>query len=106
MFCYIYRDYFGLYKPGTLQDMLSGRMGPLGPTTQGILLGTSAMAIPSPMVFPSLVLRPRLNRWLNVVLGTTYTLIILITLPGEWMFYIVLGVIEIVLTMLIVWYAW
>jgi hypothetical protein len=107
MFCYIYRDYSGLYKPGTLQDMLSGRMGPLGPTTQGILLGTSAMmAIPSPMVFPSLVLRPRLNRWLNVVLGTIYTLIILITLPGEWMFYIVLGVIEIVLTMLIVWYAW
>ena len=51
MFCYIYGDYFGLYKPGTLQDMLTGKMGPLGPTTQGILLGTSAMmAIPSVMV--------------------------------------------------------
>jgi len=47
MFCYIYGDYFGLYKPGALQGMLSGKMGPLGPTTQGILLGTSAMmAIP------------------------------------------------------------
>lgn len=22
MFCYIYGDYFGLYKPGTLQGML------------------------------------------------------------------------------------
>ena len=107
MFCYIYGDYFGLYKPGTLQDLLSGKMGPLGPTTQGILLGIVAMmAIPSVMVFLSLVLRPSLNRWLNIILGTVYTLIILITLPGTWMFYIFLGVIEAVLTALIVWYAW
>lgn len=30
MLCYIYGDYFGLYKPGTLEAMLQGRMGPLG----------------------------------------------------------------------------
>ncbi|HEX7679119.1 MAG TPA: hypothetical protein VF713_13395, partial [Thermoanaerobaculia bacterium] len=36
MFCYIYADYFGLYVPGALQKMLNGRMGPLGPTTQGV----------------------------------------------------------------------
>ena len=59
MFCYIYGDYFGLYKPGALQGILKGEMGPLGPTTQGILLGTSVlMAIPSLMVFLSLVLSP------------------------------------------------
>jgi hypothetical protein len=105
MFCYIYGDYFGLYKPGTLQDMLSGKTGFLG--TQGGLLGTSAMmAVPSVMVFLSLVLKPSLNRWLNISLGTIYTLIILFTMPGAWMFYIFLGVIEIVLTALIVWYAW
>jgi hypothetical protein len=87
--------------------MLSGKMGPRGPTTQGILLGTSAMmAIPSVMVFLPLVLKPRLNRWLNIIFGAIYTVIMLITMPGEWMFYIFLGVIEIVLTTLIVWYAW
>jgi len=107
MFCYIYGDYFGLYKPGALQDMLSGKMGPLGPTTQLVLLGTSAMmALPSVMVFLSLVLKPRLNRWLNIIFGAIYTVIILITMPGEWVFYIFLGVIEIALTTLIVWYAW
>jgi hypothetical protein len=52
------------------------------------------------------VLKPRLNRWLNIILGATYTVIILITMPGAWVFYIFLGVIEIVLTMLVVWYAW
>ena len=27
MFCYIYGDYFGLYRPGTVQGMLEGKMG-------------------------------------------------------------------------------
>lgn len=52
MLCYIYGDYFGLYRPGTLQSMLDGRMGPLGPTTQRVLVGTATlMAIPALMVF-------------------------------------------------------
>ena len=107
MFCYIYGDYFGLYKPGTLQQMLDGRMGPLGPTTQGVLLGTSLMmAIPSLMVFLLLALPARANRWTNIVLGMAYALIMLITLPGAWTFYIFLGVVEVALTALIAWQAW
>jgi hypothetical protein len=106
MFCYIYADYFGLYIPGALQHMLEGKMGPLGPTTQGILLGTSAMmAIPSVMIFLSVVLKPTLNRWLNILFGLLYTAIILITM-WSWMFYILFGVIEVTLTVLIVWFAW
>src|SRR5262245_42853370 len=63
MFCYIYADYFGLYVPGRLQGMLQGRMGPLGTTTQGVLLATSlVMAIPSVMIFLTLALPPRPSR--------------------------------------------
>ena len=52
MFCYIYGDYFGMFQPGNLQEMLQGKMGPLGPTKQGVLLGTSVMMeIRSMMVF-------------------------------------------------------
>jgi hypothetical protein len=105
MFCFIYGDYFGLWKPGAMPDLVAGRTGFLG--TQAGLLGASAMmAIPSVMVFLSLVLRPRLNRGLNVGLGMLYTLIMLLTMPGAWAFYIFLGVIEVVLTVLIVFYAW
>jgi Family of unknown function (DUF6326) len=106
MFCYIYADYFGLYVPGSLQRMLAGKMGPLGPVTQMVLLGTSAtLAIPSVMIFLSLVLKPNFNRWLNIVLGVLYTSIILMTM-WRWAFYIFYGVIEIALTGLVVWYAW
>jgi len=106
MFCYIYADYFGLYMPGKLQGMLGGKMEPLGQTTQGVLLGTSVvMAIPSVMIFLSVALKPNLNRWLNIIFGGLYTVIILITM-WEWAFYIFFGIIEVVLTGLVVWYAW
>lgn len=107
MFCYIYGDYFGLFQPGNLQDMLRGQMGPLGPTTQGVLLGTSALlAIPGLMIFLSLVMKPSINRVANVVLGLFYALVMLVSLPGAWWFYKFLGAIEIVLSLLIIWYAW
>jgi hypothetical protein len=107
MFCYIYGDYFGLYKPGTLQEMIAGKMGPLGPATQGVLLGVAIMmAIPGVMVFLSLVLPPAVNRWANVAFGLIYAVIMLMTMPGEWAFYVFLGVVEVLLTALIVWYAW
>ncbi|HEX2669081.1 MAG TPA: DUF6326 family protein [Gammaproteobacteria bacterium] len=106
MFCYIYADYFGLYVPGMLQSMLDGKMGPLGPTTQGVLLGTSAlMSIPAVMIALSLLLRPTFNRWLNLVAGVLFTLIICLTMWG-WRFYIYYGVIEIAMTLGVVWYAW
>ena len=106
-FCYLYGDYFGLHKPGALQAMLDGIMGPLGPTTQGVLLGTSIMmAIPSVMVFLSLALKASASRWLNIVFGLIFTAIMLITMPGAWYFYVFLGIVEVVLTVLIVWYAW
>lgn len=106
MFCYIYADYFGLYVPGMLKRMLEGRMPPFGPATQGVLVGTSVMmAIPSVMIFLSLVLKPQLNRWVNIILGMLYTVIILLTM-WDWAFYIFYGIIEVVLTSLIVWYAW
>lgn len=107
MFCYVYGDYFGLYQPGKLRGMLDGRMGPLGPTTQGVLVGTSIlMAIPALMVFLSLVLKPNLNRWLNIILGAIFTAIMLITMPGSWAFYVFLGIVEVALTASIVRYAW
>lgn len=106
MFCYVYGDFFGLFQPGKLAAMIAGQT-PIGPTTQGVLVAFAiVMAIPSVMVFLSLVLRPNLARWANVIFGVLYTVIMLMTMPGAWRFYLFLGGIEVVLTGAIVWYAW
>ena len=107
VFCYIYGDYFGLYVPGSLQSMLDGRMGPLGPTTQNVLLGTTAlMVIPCLMPFASLVLKPGWNRAANLLFGPVYSLVMAVTMPGAWRFYQALGAVEILLTLAVCWYAW
>ena len=105
MFCYIYADYFDLMAPGTLQSMLKGQ-GPIGPSTPRTLLVASlVLAIPSVMIFLSVALTPALARWINVVSGAAYTLIILNTMWSRG-FLIFYGVIEITLTSLVIWYAW
>jgi hypothetical protein len=103
MFCYIYGDYFGLFIPPTLVEMGNGIMGPLGRATPGVLIGVSVMmAVPSLMVALVLFLPPRLCKWLCVVLGAAYTLIMAISMPGSAPFYQLLGVVEMALTLAIV----
>ena len=106
MFCYIYGDYFQLYETGQLQQMIAGRM-PFADISQGVLLGMAGvMVVPVLMPFLSLVLPMRLNRWLNIIFGVIYSLVMLVAFKSGWYFYILFGVIEITLTLLIVWYAW
>ena len=108
MFCYIYVDYFELYVPGKLQGMLDGKFMPLGPVTQGILLGTAiVMTLPSLMVFLSVTLKASLGRWFNIIVGTIYTVMLLMVVSGSgWIFYRAIGLLEAALTALIVWTAW
>ena len=107
MFCYAYGDIFWLYVPGKLQEMLAGKMAPLGQVTQGVLVAVSvSMAIPAVMIFLSLALKATLSRWLNIVVGVLYTLFVLLTMPGAWAFYLFMGSVDVILTLLIVWYAW
>ncbi len=107
MLLYIYADIFSLFRPGQLEEMISGRMGPF-PVTQGSLLAASIlMIIPAVMVFLSLILKPKVDRWANIILGVLYTFVNISNQIGEpWMYYIAYGVVELALSLLIVWHAW
>jgi len=105
MFCYVYGDIFGFFEQTNITEIASGHAGTMG-TQAGLLAAATSVAIPSLMVFLTLALQPVASRWANIILGLLYTVIILITMPGAWLFYIFLGVIEAVLCLIIVWYAW
>jgi MFS family permease len=107
VFCYIYADYFELYDPGKLASMNAGILGPFGPATATMMLGVSVMmAIPSVMVFLSLVLPPSSNRWTNMALGVIYSIIIILTMIGAPLFYLFFGAVEVAFTSTVVWYGW
>src|SRR5215472_12301042 len=86
---YIYADYFQLWQPGHLQAMLEGRR-PFAGSPQGVLLGMSCvMVVPCLMPFLSVVLPVRLSRWVNILFGVVYTLVMVavVALARGWYFY-------------------
>jgi len=83
----------------------------LGATTPMKRLAASiVMTIPSAMVFLSLALGPRLSRALNIVFGTIYSLLMLTISANSlsvWKtFYVYFGITEVMITLVIVYYAW
>ena len=60
--------------------------------TQGFLFAASAyIAVASVMIFLSLVLRPGINRWMNIVLPILYVVSIVVSAIGEsWTYFIFL----------------
>lgn len=106
MFCYVYGDYFGLYVPGKLAGMIAGS-GPIGPVSQASLSITAALlALPGLMVALSLLLPATLCRWASIVLGLFYAVVVGLTMPGAWQFYLMLSTLEILLSLGIVATAW
>lgn len=107
MLCYAYGDLIGFYSPGRIAATTAGDLGPLGQVTEGKLVAIAmCMAIPALMIALSVHLPARVNRPANMALGTVYTLIMAATLPMAPPFYQLLGVVEVLLTMAIVWQAW
>ena len=75
MFLYVYVDIFAFYKPGTIPDILRGRVWDFD-ITQGWALGALAlMTIPSVMIALSVLLPTRANQWTNIVAGSLFILV-------------------------------
>ena len=105
LFCWIYGDllrlYSGDYKPG---DNLWGEMI----TSEMMwLVAAITMIVPGIMVFLSLALKSKANRWANIIMGIFYTGYNLIGVSSYSSAYdIFLILLSIVFTALVVWYAW
>ena len=107
MLLYIYADILSMFRPGQIEEMIEGLMGPFPVTQTSLLTASVLMVLPAVMVFLSLILKPKADRWVNIALGVLYTAVNISNLVGEtWAYYILFGVVEIACTSLIVWYAW
>ena len=73
MLLYIYADILSLFRPGQIEEMLEGLMGPFPVTQSSLLAASILMIIPAGMVFLSLTLKPTVNRWANITFGALYT---------------------------------
>ena len=107
MFLIIYLDYFHLYMPGSIEDILAGRVFVFDITQVALLAGLGTVTIPALMIFLSVALSAKVNRWTNMIVAALYIPFILFNLAGLTWIHMVFGaVIQVVLLLLIIRYAW
>ena len=106
MFCYVYGDYIQIYVPEILADAMEVTAAKEGIEIEFFAIAL-LMSIPSLMIFLTLVLKPSINRWLNIIIPALYIiLLVAVNLETTWVYYLYLTAIEILLSITTVWYAW
>jgi uncharacterized membrane protein YeiH len=107
LFLFAYGDIFGFFRPGQIEEVTGGEISGIA-ITQAFLFAVSAyIALASAMVFLTLVLKPTLARWTNIILPVLYAVSIVASVIGEdWAYFWLLSIAEIVVLLGIVWYAW
>jgi hypothetical protein len=106
LFVFAYVDLFSLYRPDVRSKLEAGQVSGFDVGQTFLLATTVYIAIPSLMVFLVLVLRPKVNRIVNIVLAAVYALTIVGGAVGEWSYYVFGSALEVGLLAAIVFYAW
>jgi hypothetical protein len=107
MFLYVYADIRGLYETGSIEGLIAGELGGFKINQVFLLVSALIMAIPSVMVFLSLALKPKANRWANIIVAIFFVVLNLIGLGTyPWGYDKFLIIVGLVFNALIVWYAW
>jgi hypothetical protein len=107
MFLIIYLDYFHLYMPGSIEDLLAGKVFIFDITQVFLVAGLAIVTIPALMIFLSIALPAKVNRWTNIIVSVVNIPALLFNLAGaQWLHMIFGAVVEVVLLLLIIRYAW
>jgi hypothetical protein len=107
MFLYIYVDYFHLYMPGSINDILAGKVFVFDISYVFLMIAMLFVAIPALMIFFSVALPAKLNRRVNIIVAVMFIPYMLFNLAGEaWLHMYFAAAIEVILLGLIIRYAW
>lgn len=105
---YAYVDILGFYTPGTITDILRGKVHTFDLSQTFSISALTLVSVPIFMVVLSAVLAPRANRITNLVVAAVYVPVTVFNVAGGfYLYYYGLGVVlELVVLALIVRYAW
>lgn len=107
MFLYIYVDYFALYMPQKIDNILKGKVFVFDITPVFLWSALASVSIPALMIFLSVALSAKLNRSTNLVIAALYVPFTLFNLAGEAWPHMVFGaVVEVILLSIIIRCAW
>jgi hypothetical protein len=106
MFLYIYVDYFALYMPKKVEHIMQGKVFVFDISQGFLMTALASMSIPALMIFLSVVLPAKANRWTNIPIAALFIPYTLFNLAGEsWVHMVFAAVVEVLLLCLIIYYA-
>lgn len=106
MMIFAYVDIFSLFRPDFRAALDQGKVFVFD-VGQPFLLGvTIYVIIPSLMIYLSLVMPRRLNRVVSISLAGLYAITIVGGAVGEWSYYVLGSVVEVVLLALVIHHSW
>jgi hypothetical protein len=106
MMIFAYVDIFSLFRPDFRAALDQGKVFVFD-VGQPFLLGvTIYVIIPSLMIYLSLVMPRRLNRVVSIGLAGLYAITIVGGAVGEWSYYVLGSVVEVVLLALVIHHSW
>jgi hypothetical protein len=108
MFLYAYVDILNFFTPGTIEDLLDGRVFEFDLSQTFSTTALTLVAVPIFMVVLSMTLPARANRITNLVVAALYVPVTVFNMVGEsWLYFYGLAIVlELILLALIVRYAW
>ncbi|MGW5919011.1 DUF6326 family protein [Nocardia fluminea] len=108
VFLYAYVDILNFFTPGTVEDILDGRVFEFDLSQTFSTTALTLMAIPIFMVVLSMTLPARVNRVANLIVASLYVPVTVFNVVGEsWLYFYGLGIVlESILLVLILRYAW
>lgn len=106
LFVFAYVDPFSLYRADVRSDIEVGELGGFTIGQSFLFLTTVYIAIPSLMLSLSVLLPVRIARLANIIVAALYVPTIAGSAFGEWNYYILGSVIEIVLLAVVIFCAW
>jgi len=108
LFVFAYVDILSHMQPGVIEEFITGEVAGFQITETWLLGVTVMMTIPALMVFLSLVLKPKVNRWANIIVASLKIIVVISSnfIGVPWVYYLFGSVVEVILLSSIVWYAW
>jgi Family of unknown function (DUF6326) len=103
---FLYIDLFSLYRPDVRAALEAGQISVFTIDQAFLLATTLYIVIPSLMLVATLLLRPRVNRIVNITLSVAYALTVVVGAIGEWNYYLLGSAVELALLGSVAYYAW
>lgn len=108
MFLYVYVDVLGFYTPGTVEDILDGKVFEFDLSQTFSVSALAMLSVPIFMIVASMTLPAQANRTTNLVVASLYVPVTVFNVAGGYYLYFYgLGVVlELVVLALIVRWSW